>query len=165
MGRKSPHHRIIDQLAAFNEKDKYYEKGKIFYGHGGKGSRHPAPIVQAIGSRPFTYPYYPDCLAQKRGKVDVYEVWHTEDETSAIEDIVLSALIKGIYTFTVFCTGYEISVERAKELCNFILSFVKDENGERLLRWWHVVEIPESVWKDDKKIYQLIANDPWMKSR
>lgn len=161
MSGKSLHDRIIDQLAAYVQKCGY---DKVFFGHGGKASQVPAPIVHPIGRRNVSHEYYPDCWAQYRGKVDVYEVWDTETVSSAIEDIVLSALTTGIKYITVICTEQGIDVETANNLCRLILHFMKDTNGKNLVYpgCWKVLKIPQGMWNDDKKIHQVLSKDSWM---
>jgi hypothetical protein len=106
--------------------------------------------------KPIAKYYYPDVWTQVREKeqFDVFEVWHTEEEFQAVQDILFASLVRGIRYFHVVCTGFNIREDNAKELVNLVLRRVHNEEGKKLLDPNNVLiaELPDKVKKDESAI-------------
>ncbi|MCK4440222.1 hypothetical protein KAU85_04490 [Candidatus Bathyarchaeota archaeon] len=94
--------------------------------------------------------------------MDVFEVWHSESESEAINDIVLSSLVKNIKGLHIVCTGYGITKDKAREFVDLILNKLHNKKGELLLSPDHVyiADIPKKIHKcpteiEDELIVQL----------
>ncbi len=129
-------------------------------------SREYKPIIlsaHATQHKPFARNYYPDVWAKvkRTEKVDVYEVWHSETETEAIEDILFSSLVKGIRYFHIVCTGENLTKKDTKELVALILKRMRDEKGNQLLGLSNVyiTELPERIWGDGTKTSEYLKKE------
>lgn len=135
----------------------YYLSREIHSGHRKKEGK-PIGISHLRRGKSFTDKYYPDVWAKlvANGKIDVYQVWHTESEETTIRDIVYSALTPNLNELYVFVTGENISSSRAENLINLILYQLHDENGHLLLDPRNVGLFDISELKDENEMEKFI---------
>jgi len=113
--------------------------------------------------KPVARNYSPDVWAQVRRKrlFDVCEVWHSETEGDAVEDILFSSFVGGIRYLHIVCTGENLTSEDAEELVNLILNKTRDEEGKKLLDPDSVViaDLPEKLWNDKVKMKKHLKKE------
>lgn len=124
----------------------------------------PIVLTSMLGKKPLAMKYSPDVWARVRGKnlYDVCEVWHSETEAEATEDILFSALLSGIRYLHIVCTGENLTRASAERRANFILSKIRNGSGKRFLDPQDgvlITEIPRKMWKDDSKIKRLLKEE------
>lgn len=105
--------------------------------------------------------YYPDVWVKVKNSPDVqiYEVWHSEKRSEAVEDILFSSFVEGITYLHIVCTGAGLTDIQAKELVNIILNKVRDEKGELRLKPNQVLiaDIPQEIHDDISLIKNHLA--------
>jgi len=117
--------------------------------------KKPLGITLVRRGRSLIQNFYPDIWAEyPRAGVDVFEVWHSESENEAINDIVLSSLVKNIKYLHIVCTGYRITKDKAGEFVDLILNKLHNRKGELLLSPDHVyiADIPKKIHKRPTEI-------------
>ena len=115
----------------------------------------PIPIILPRRGRPLVENFNPDVWAETKLRLlDIYEVWHTESELDAIQDILFSALAKNVQYLHIICTGEYITKERAEDLVDLILSKLYNEKGHHLLHpgYVYVASIPGEMRRNKKAI-------------
>jgi hypothetical protein len=145
------HDEIVEILAELCEENGYV---KICAHHVSEGYE-PLIVVLPRRGRPLAENFYPDVWAEtKRRLIDIYEVWHTESELDAVQDILFSALTKNIQYLHIICTGQNITKERAGDLVDLILSKIHDEKGKHLLHpdYVYVASVPEEMQGNKRAI-------------
>jgi hypothetical protein len=114
--------------------------------------------------KPLARNYSPDVWAQikKKRLFDICEVWHSETEGEAVEDILFSSLVGGIRYLHIVCTGGNLTSEDAEELVDLILNRIRDEEGKKLLDpngSIYIVNLPEKLWNDEAKIKRHLKKE------
>lgn len=167
MSSSDLHHRVIQILydLCLNTKT---DAGKLVYSkvhadHVGKEYR-PLVLTAYRGKRrkPLARTYNPDIWAQikRKRKRDVYEVWHSETEADAIEDILLSCFVDGIRYLHIVCTGANLKKDQAEDLVDFILYKLRDEEGKELLEEEvSIAELPESIYTNNSEIERFLQKE------
>jgi len=153
-----PHDRIVEVLFELCHAHKG-DSGKnvysrIYADHIGKEYK-PIILSGSMPRKPIAKWYYPDIWTQVREKeqFDIYEVWHTENEAQAVQDILFSSFVKGVRYFHIACTGENMTGNNAKELMYLILIRIHDEEGKRLLDPdnVYITEVPTNMQNDKLK--------------
>lgn len=105
---------------------------------------------------PVALKYNPDVWAQVKRKqcFDICEVWHSETEVEAVQDIVYSSLVDGIRYLHIVCTGENLTDRDAKNLVNLILRKIHDDEGKKLLDPTdvYITDLPQKLWNDRIKM-------------
>lgn len=113
--------------------------------------------------KPMAKNYYPDVWAQVKRKqlFDVYEVWHSETEVEAVEDLLFSSLMRGIRYLHIVCTGENLTREDAKKLMSLILKKIHNEEGKKLLDPDAVIitDLPENLWNNKVKMKKYLKKE------
>ena len=130
------------------------------------GRKYKPKILSAYTGKkkkPLAKKYNPDVWARLKGKnlFDVFEVWHSETEAEAVEDILLSALMGGIRFLHVVCTGQNLTDENADELVSFILHSIHNEEGKKLLSPGdvYVSDLPERLLNDKSTMKKYLKKE------
>jgi len=156
------HNDIVEILFELCNKNKT-KSGKPYYSqvyadHIGEKFK-PLILTVNLGKRmkPLAKNYNPDVWAQTRSKkqIDVFEVWHSEMEADAIEDIVYSCLVEDIRYLHIVCTGENFCEDEVDELVTLITHRLHDENGKKLLDKSdsiYIAEVPKELWTDRRKM-------------
>ena len=138
---------------------------KIYADHISVGYR-PIALTALRGKKkePIARNYNPDIWAQVKGararKYDIYEVWHTETETEAIEDVLFSCFVDGIRYLHIVCTGDKIPASKAELIVEFILHKAYDEEGNKFLEEGYLIsDLPKNIWSDDLKIKKYLKKE------
>jgi hypothetical protein len=72
--------------------------------------KKPIAIAKILKGKPIAFPYFPDIWAKHRdGKLDVFEVFHSENLEQAIADIFFTAHVGYIHSLHIVCTGYNLT--------------------------------------------------------
>ena len=152
---------IIAELCRDSERGSGRPYYKEIYADHTKGfEKKPLAIILVRRGKSLIQNYYPDVWAEyPRGGMDVFEVWHSESEPEAINDIVLPAMVKGIKYLHIVCTGYKISGDKAKELVDLLLNKLHNSRGNYLLppKNVYIVDIPEKIHKNRAKIESRLS--------
>ena len=125
----------------------------------------PLILTAYIGKKkkPLAKKYSPDVWAQvkRKGFFDICEVWHSETEAEAVEDILFSSLVGGVRYLHIVCTGENLTSEEAEELVDFVLHRIHDEEGNKLLDASdvYIADIPEKLWDDSVKIKKYLKRE------
>lgn len=113
--------------------------------------------------KPLAKKFSPDVWAQvkRKRRFDVYEVWHTETETDAIEDILFSLLVEDIRFLHIICTGQNLTGEDARELVNFIIYRICDDEGKKMIHPGdiYIADLPKRMWNDNVKIKKHLQRE------
>jgi len=128
-------------------------KGKHYYSsiYADHISQGYKPIIltgNITKHKPFARNYSPDIWAQvsRKQQYDIYEVWHTETEAEAVQDIVFSSLVKGVQYIYIVCAGKGLTGDDAEQLGNLILRENRDEKGILIeAREIQIVDLPEKL--------------------
>jgi len=120
------------------------------------GQEYEPIILSAdIGKRkkPIAKKYNPDIWARVKGKrlYDIFEVWHSETEAEAVEDILFSSLFGGLQYLCIVCTGYNLTVENAEELVNIIIHRITYEEEEIPFEVY-ITDLPMQLSKNKTKM-------------
>lgn len=119
------------------------------------------PLILTARSKvkPEAYYYYPDIWVKVKNQpnIQIFEVWHSESRSDAVEDILFSSFVEGITYLHIVCTcAHEeyLTSKNAQELVNLILNNVRDENGDLRLvpKVVYTTDIPLEIHNDMSKI-------------
>ncbi|OGH05845.1 MAG: hypothetical protein A2W22_06765 [Candidatus Levybacteria bacterium RBG_16_35_11] len=112
--------------------------------------------------KPFAKNYWPDIWAQisRKQRYDIYEVWHTETEEAAVEDIVFSSLVKSIQYISIICTGENLTGDDAKQLTNLIMKGFSEEKELSIgAEEIQIVELPQKLRSNKANIKQYLKKE------
>jgi len=107
--------------------------------------------------------YYPDIwtTTKRSSEVQIFEVWHSETRSEAVEDILFSSFVEGLSYLHIICTGNNLLSNDATELVNLILNKVRDEDGEVRLKTnsVYITEVPENLSENVSKIKSYLTKE------
>lgn len=146
------HDKVVEIIAELCEEYKT-PSGKEYYSsvyaHLNEWEYKPLVVAKArLGQKPLAENYYADVWAKRaNGRIDVYEVFHSETVDQAVTDMFLASLVKNIEYFHIVCTDYNLSADKVEDLKEIVLLSVRNENGKSLLpcKNAYVTEIPEKI--------------------
>jgi hypothetical protein len=106
--------------------------------------------------KPFARNYYPDVWAQisRKQQYDIYEVWHSETEAQAVQDIVFSSLVKGAQYIDIICTGENLTGDDAEQLTHLILRDDDDEN-----KTFQIYDVPQNLRSNNAKLKKYLRKE------
>lgn len=142
----------------------FKKNGKEHYAevHGYREQR-PLVISSPRKGRALTRNFYPDIWAKggRLGMTDVFEVWDSESEDSAIADILHAALVSQGRWLGILCTGRVINGNDALELCKFLSEKLHGMKGNKILDTpnYTVAQLPSDIGMDRERMKKFIKDN------
>ncbi len=134
MEESGRHNKVIEILYEICKSYPQYRPHNKIYAHHIKEKYRKIDLYEtAKRGRPVKYSYEPDLWCEAKNKdIDIFEVWDTQDGKDCVEDIILSALVKNVYSLSIVCFSKD-AYDRAETLTNIILRPLRNEEGGYLL--------------------------------